>query len=337
MIPAPSAPEKLALLATADPEGIANGAPVPCPMAIDISESDATLIVRACLGSICGPDGPTDEQLSILNSIGSHFWALPSVDLSPEQAFTPEESAAAITDERLRRRTRELMVLLELCRHPLEASHEQRVEDYCHALDTDGPGLSLTRNYVLDGAEAAVADWMRRFTEKAPEMMEPLMIELSQADEAEVAVRLSELTEALHACAPGTLGAEFVSFYDRNGFTYGPESIPMMGHDMSHVIGGYEATPEGEICLNAMKLMKSDSDIHWIEFLGSVMIHETGILLEGYTEGEPPLKNPENIELMVRAMDRGRITEIDFSNGDHVSMIEWPIEDVRAHYGIPAL
>jgi len=68
-----------------------------------------------------------------------------------------------------------------------------------------------------------------------------------------------------------------------------------------------------------------------------VMIHETGILLEGYTEGEAPLKNPENIELMVRAMDRGRMTEIDFSNGDHVSMIDWPIEDVRAHYGIPAL
>ena len=309
-------------------------------MPINISESNATLVIRACLGSICGPDGPTDEQLPILNAIGTHFWALPSVDLSPEQAFTPEEAAAAITDERLRRRTRELMVLLELCRHPLEASHEQRVEDYCHALDGDGPGLALTRNYVMDGADAAIADWMRRFTEKAPEMMEPLMIELSQADEAEVAVRLGELTEALHASAPGTLGAEFVSFYDRNGFTFGPESIPMMGHDMSHVIGGYDATPEGEICLGAMKLMKlmkSDSDIHWIELLGSVMIHETGILLEGYTEGEPPLRNPENIELIMRAMDRGRETKIDFSTGEHLSIIDWPIEDVRAHFGIPAL
>jgi len=133
------------------------------------------------------------------------------------------------------------------------------------------------------------------------------------------------------------LGAEFISFYDRNGFTIGPESIPLLGHDMAHVIGGYDATPIGEICIGAMKLMVTDSDIHWLEFLGNVMIHETGITPENYEAHESALKDAANIDLMVRAMERGRDTKLDFSNGDHLSMIEWPIDEVRAHYGVPAL
>ena len=306
-------------------------------MAINLTALQATNLTRACLGSICGPDGPTDEQLTILRSIATHFWALEDVDLSPERAFTPEEAAANVTGELLRRRTRELMVLLELCRHPLEASHEERVEDYCHALGGDGPGLELARNLVVKGADAAIADWLRRFTEKAPEMMEPIMIELAQADEADAAVRFAELETALRSAVPGTLGAEFVSFYDRNGFTIGPESIPLFGHDMTHVISGYDATPIGEICTGAMKLMVTDSDIHWLEFLGNVMIHETGISPEGYSAHEAALSHPENIELLVQAMERGRDTKIDFSIGDHLSMIDWPIEDVRAKYGVPAL
>lgn len=309
-------------------------------MAVNLTAAEATSLTRACLGSICGPDGPTNEQLTILNSIATHFWELPDVDLAPERAFTPEEAALNITDELLRRRTRELMVLLELCRHPLEPSHEERVEDYCHALGGDGPGIELARNLVSKGADAAIGDWLRRFTEKAPEMMEPLMIELAQVnavDEQEAAIRFAELETSLRSASPGTLGAELMAFYDRNGFTIGPESIPLFGHDMTHVIGGYDATPIGEICVGAMKLMTTDSDIHWLEFLGNVMIHETGITPEGYEAHEAALKDPENVELLVQAMERGRATKIDFSTGDHLSMIDWPIEDVRAHYGVPAL
>ncbi|MFM8305459.1 MAG: hypothetical protein ACKOA9_14395 [Actinomycetota bacterium] len=303
----------------------------------NLSATDADLVTRACLGAICGTDGPTDEQLTILRALTTHLWQLPDPDLSPEAALTAEEAAAQITDERLRRRTRELMVLLELCRHPLEEAHAQRVEEYCYALGGDGPGMAIVRDYVSKGAEAAVADWMRRFEAKAPEMMEPEMIALAQTDESEAAARFAEIDAAVRSAAPGTLGAEFAAFYDRNGFTIGPQSIPLFGHDMAHVIGGYDATPIGEICIGAMKLMVTDSDIHWLEFLGSVIIHETGILLPGYEPGEAPLKDPANVELVMVAMERGRATRTDFSNGDHLSMIDWPYADVLEHFGVPPL
>lgn len=302
-----------------------------------ISAEDADTVTRACLGAISGPDGATDQQLALLYAIAGHLWMLPTVDLSPGAALTAEEAAAAITDEKLRRRTRELMVMLELCRHPLEPAHAERVEQYCRALGGDDAGIDIVRDYVSKGSDEALADWTRRFTEKAPEMMEPEMIELATAEETAAAARFAEIDEALRSAAPGTLGAEFISFYDRNGFTVGPESIPLFGHDMAHVIGGYDATPAGEICIGAMKLMITDSDIHWLELLGNVMIHQTGILFPGYTAHEPALSDPANIEMVRIAMERGRATERDFSVGDHLSMIDWQYTDVLEHYGVPPL
>ena len=297
----------------------------------------ATTITRACLGAICGPDGATDEQLVILGSIAEHMWGLGDVDLSPDGALGADEAAALITDENVRRRTRELMVMLELCRHPLELSHEERVEEFCHALGGDGPGMALVRELVSNGAEAALGDYMRRFMEKAADMMEPAMLEIAVAEETEAAKRLAEIDGAVHAAAPGTLGAEFATFYERNGFTIDASSVHLFGHDMAHVIGGYDATPSGEICIGAMKLMITDSDIHWIELLGSLLIHEAGMLPDGYKTHESALTDPANVQLAIRAMERGRETKRDFSNVDHLSMIDWPYADVLEEFGVPPL
>ncbi|MBU6330517.1 MAG: hypothetical protein KGR18_11275 [Acidobacteria bacterium] len=304
-------------------------------MPVNLDPAESSAIVAACLGAISGPDGPTEEQLTLLRSVSQHLWLIEDVDLSPASAISAEEAATRITGDLVRRRTREFMVFLEMCRHPLEEAHARRVEEYCIALGGDGPGMEIVRDYVTKGADAAVEDFMRRFTEVAPSMMEPEMLEIAQVDEETAAARFAEIEAALRAAAPGTLGAEFVDFYDRNGFTIGEGSISLFGHDMAHVIGGYDASAIGEICLGAMKLMISNSDTHWLEFLGSLMIHETGVLLPGYVEHVPPLTDPANIELMVAAMDRGRATEKDFSVDDHLAMVDWPYADVLAHYGVP--
>jgi hypothetical protein len=294
-------------------------------------------MAQACLGAITGPDGATESQLTILHAIACNFWGLDPADLTPESALTAEQAAAGITVEQPRRRTREMLVMLELCRHPLESSHEQRIAEYCFALGGDGPGMSIARKLVSNGADAALEDYMRRFFEKAVDMMEPAMIEIAAAEEEEAAKRLAEIDAAVHAAAPGTLGAEFVAFYERNGFTIDAGSVHLFGHDMAHVIGGYDATPVGEISIGAMKLMITDSDIHWIEFLGNLLIHETGMVPEGYKSHEAALTDPESIRQVIRAMERGRETQKDFSNVDHLSMIDWPFEDVRAEFGVPPL
>lgn len=297
--------------------------------------ADALVLTRVCLGAITGPDGATAEQHNILSAIARHMWQLPDLDLSTLTPLTAAEADAAITLDPRRRRTRELLVLLELCRHPLEPQHTKRIEEYCEALSGgDGAGIELARNFVTGGADAALADWFRRFDQKSPEMMEPAMVKLMEVDTEEAAARIEEISKALQLAGPGTLGAEFSAFYERNGFSLGTESMVLFGHDMAHVIGGYDATSIGEICIGAMKLMIADTEIHWLEFLGNVMIHETGILPEGYQAHEPPLQDPANVEKFAHALQRGRDTAKDFSVGDHLSMINWQYEDVLEHYGV---
>ena len=168
-----------------------------------MSPTDAETVTRACLGAISGPDAPTATQLRVLSSIGTHFWGLSNIDLTSDAGLSPEEAAAGITSSRLRRRTRELMVMLELCRYPLEASHQQHMEDYCRALGEDGPGLAVTRTFIAEGAEAATADYLRRFTERAPEMMEPAMLEIVGAEADAAARRLDEIGAALRSAEQG--------------------------------------------------------------------------------------------------------------------------------------
>lgn len=296
---------------------------------------DAILLTRVCLGAITGPDGATAEQHNILDAIARHMWQLSDLELSTLTPLTATEAGAAITLDNRRRRARELLVLLELCRHPLEPQHTERIEEYCEALSSGvGAGVELARNLVSRGADAALADWFRRFDAKAPEMMEPEMVALMAVETEEAAARLEEIGVALEAAGPGTLGAEFREFYERNGFSLNAGSMVLFGHDMAHVIGGYDATPIGEICIGAMKLMMTDSEIHWLEFLGNVMIHETGIVPEGYEPHEPALQDPANVEKFARALQRGRDTEQDFSVGDHLAMIDWQYEDVLRHYGV---
>ena len=108
-------------------------------------------MAQACLGAISGPDGATEEQLTILRAIACNVWGLDPADLTPESALTPQEAAAGIVDEQPRRRTREMMVMLELRRHPLELSHEQRVREYCFALGGESDAF-------VDGAGAVPAE-----------------------------------------------------------------------------------------------------------------------------------------------------------------------------------
>jgi hypothetical protein len=80
-------------------------------------------VVRTLLGVIDVEGGPTSEQLVVLRALVHGLWDRPDLDLDSLEPFAPDQAAYAVTDEDQRNRLRELIVLLELCRHP--ASEEQ--------------------------------------------------------------------------------------------------------------------------------------------------------------------------------------------------------------------
>jgi hypothetical protein len=105
-------------------------------------------VVRTLLGVIDVEGGPTDEQLAVLRALVHGLWERPDLDIDSMDAFAPDQAAYAVMAEDQRNRLRELIVLLELCRHPSSDEQVQRADEYAAALHQRGPGLHIARTLV---------------------------------------------------------------------------------------------------------------------------------------------------------------------------------------------
>jgi ubiquinone biosynthesis protein Coq4 len=307
-----------------------------------IDDSMVVPATRVLLGAVDVDGGATDEQRAVIAAIVSGYWGRPDLDLDELEPFDPAAAAAAITQDAHRSRVRELMVLLELCRHPLSDAQLRRVEEYAAALDQSGPGLTIARTLVREGAEAAMADYSRYLDDTSQMLAEPSLRDayttVLTAPDVELAARL----RALHDLPEGTLGYEYVEFYRRNGITL-PGDDPNMpavfvAHDMCHVIGGYEPTGQGEIALGAMQLALTDNHAHWMQFLGNLAVHEAGFLSTATVTAKTATLTREGAtDMLARAMLRGSQCTGDFTTADHLALAEVPLAEVRARFGVPPI
>ena len=300
-------------------------------------------VVRTLLGVIDAEGGPTDEQLAVLRALVNGLWERPDLDLDSMTPFAADQAAYAVQPEDQRNRLRELIVLLELCRHPASDEQVQRADEYAAALHQRGPGLHLARTLVRKGTDAAMADYMRFIQEPGGSILEPSMSEdYGTADLDAPDPELGERLRAMQDLPEGTLGWAYVDFYRRHGFTLPGDdpSMPavMVAHDMCHVIAGYEPVAEGEIALGAMQLALADTQAHWVGFLGNLAVHEAGIInKEGFVGKTATLDRPGAADYMARAMVRGTQCTGDFTTADHLALAALPLAEVRAQFGIPSL
>ena len=202
------------------------------------------------------------------------------------------------------------MVLLELCRHPLTDEQVARTDAYAAALGESGPGLEMVRTLVRQGAEQAMADYMRNVEAVYGEISEPSLRAEYAHDLAAPDDALASRVRAMRDLPPGTLGHEYFAFLDRHGFQFPGEttSAPavFVAHDMCHVLTGYGTTGEEEIAVGAMQLALRDSDAHWIQLLGSLSIHEAGFYdINGFVPKTATLERDGAAALLAEAFRRG--------------------------------
>lgn len=315
----------------------------PDPIARESSavtrDDQSELVAGVLKGAIDAGDGGTAEQHAVLHAIVVGFLGRGDLDVEALEPIEPENAGTLVSEPATRQRVREMMVLLESCRHPLTEDQVSRVEAYAsHIGEAEGPGLTLARDLVRDGAAQALADYMRFVDGAAEAMAEPSLIaeHMGKDDKApELAARLRGLKEL----PEGTLGHAYVDFYERNEITF-PGDEPnqpavFVAHDMNHVIAGYEPTGPGEIALGALLLAMSDSDAHWIGFLGNLAIHEAGYFNDDNFEGKTAtLARPGAVEMLAEAFARGRQCTGDFSTADHLAMVARPLAEVREEFGV---
>jgi len=297
-------------------------------------------VARALVGAIATDDGPTDEQLAVLRAVLVHLWERPDLVIEELEPFEPAAAAEAVTDEAVRRRLNQLMVVLEVSRHPQTSAQVARIEEYAHAIGMGGPELEICRDWVNVGVARAMEDFERFYAESLVILSEPSLREkYLRIDEPdlELAVQL----QALHDLPEGTLGHAFVEFHTRNGLTMPGADIHTpahyVSHDMNHVIAGYEPTGPREIGLGAFTLAMCDNDASWIQFIANLAIHEAGLVQHGdIMPKAATMSRPGAADLVGEAFHRGAQCTSDFSQAEHLTMANWPLADVRAHFGVPA-
>jgi hypothetical protein len=295
-----------------------------------------TPALAAMLGCADVDGGPTAEQRALIDALAVGYFHTP-VDLDELPHLAPADAGAAFATDDERRRMRQLLVLVELCRHPLSAAQVARTERYTDALGGDPATMAIARDMVSQGLAAAEADYFRSLNAIEPGLREPSLAGAPGSAPIERDPALAERLRAMQDGPDGSLGREYLAFYERYGFALpGTDDQPaalFVAHDMSHVISGYEPSGVGEIALGAMQLAMHDNDEHWVQMLGNLGVHEAGFLAG--RAAPSALAQPGAVEIVAHAFERGAACPTDFTVVDHLARAGEPLEAVRREFGVP--
>ncbi len=310
-------------------------------MALDLEATVVEPFVGALVGGIDVDDGPTDEQLRVLGSIVSHVWGRGDIDLASITTLGPEELSRVVVSLDLRRLFCELLIALELCRHPQTATQVARVEAYANALGVQEQVLGAVRKSIEEGAAEATVDLERFYGEVLPDLSEPTLrqsyLRLQEPDH-ELAARLL----ALHDLPEGTLGHEYIEFYRRYDLTLPGDDIHFpahyVGHDMNHVITGYLPTAPGEIARSSFLFGASQSPSVWLQFLMTLAVHESGTVTHGdILPKAGTLDRLGAADLLGEGLERGAQCTVDLTKVDHLAIAHLPLDDVRQNFNVVPL
>ena len=212
-------------------------------------------------------------------------------------------------DDEARLRFCEMVMTLELCRHPQSAAQVDRAEECAAALGVTGIAMETTRTALEQGAAAVAADLERIYGEILPEVSERSLrdryLKLDAPDPA-----LAAQLRALADLPAGSLGHAYLAFYERNGFALPGDDVHLpahyVNHDMNHVITGYEPTAPGEIARSGFLVAANSSRHNWLEFLLTMSIHESGVLTHGEIHAKfATLSRPGVSDLLARGLRSG--------------------------------
>jgi hypothetical protein len=275
----------------------------------------------------------------VLAAVVGPVWGRDDLDLKTIGGLGPDELAARVTDPVARRRFYEILVTLEMCRHPLEEDQVASVESYAAAIGLAPRDLEIFRDLIDEGAKRAAADFSRYFDDMILARSEPRFKGMPIQKEAPE----PEIVRALEAFADlpdDSLGRGFLSFYERNnlelpGVNASTVNHLYVAHDFIHVISGIEPTGPGEIGLGAFQMAMDDNPVNAFAFLAPIIVHETGIsgvdVIE-VTDGT--LARPGAIDLLGESFARGSAVTGDFSFIDHFAIAAQPLEQIRDQYGV---
>jgi hypothetical protein len=296
-------------------------------------------VLRALRNVAVANDSFTDAERDLITTLAR----LHDMDIEPSslEPITYEELARVVVDPHRRKRAVQLAIVTALVEGEPPAETEASVRELANALGIDEGGVDVLFEVSRGRALIARFDMVRRARRSMrrmkgfPGMFRFLMPLLGLGgSNPEAAARY----RALEHCAPGTLGRAVFDHFDDNGFAFPGElkGFPEFGifHDIGHVISGYSTDPQGEIQQAAFQAGFVRRDGFVFLLFGILQFH-LAMRITPVAQGYQGLFD---VELVLRALQRGAACKVDFTQGyDLFGNKDRPLEEIRRELGVPPL
>jgi hypothetical protein len=280
----------------------------------------------------------TDAERALIESV-ARIHEL-HVDADALEAISFGQVAEVVADAHRRKRAVQLALVMALVEGTPSVETERSVREFAHALGIDEAGLDVLYEVSHGHAMLARIDMFRRFSGSLRSAAEfpgifkfalPLLGFATGAD-PENAARYRSLKK----CAPGTLGRAFYDHFTENDFRLPgePGGIPMIFHDLGHVLAGYATDPQGEIQQAAFQAGFCRRDGFTFLLFGILQFH-AGLRITPIAKGYHGFFD---VPLVLNALERGANCKVDLMDGyDLFANKDRSLADVRRELGIPEL
>jgi hypothetical protein len=304
-------------------------------MDIQIFSRSQLPIVLGALRNIATGDGPFSAgERALVEGIARIHQQDLAIEALPRVSFA--ELARAVVDPQQRKRALQLAIVMSLVDGTPSHQAEQRVAELARELEGQEEGLAVLYEVSHGHALFARFDMLRRFSRflrsasgfPGVHKVVPTMLGLWGADP-----KLAARYQALAACPRGSLGLAFYQHHRDNEFKFPGElgGMPMIFHDLGHVLAGYGTDPQGEIQQAAFQAGFARHDGFTFLLFGILQFH-LGLRVTPIAQGYRDLFD---VPRVIEALGRGAACKVDLSAGyDLFADKERPLDEVRAELGI---
>jgi hypothetical protein len=261
-----------------------------------------------------------------------------TIDANALAPITLGEVAAAVVDPHRRKRAVQLAIVTALVEGTPTPETFDVVREFAKALEIGEEGLDVLYELTYGQAFFARIDMIRRFRRFArgadgfPGFLRLVLPILGIGGDKELAARY----RALESCPPGSLGRALYDHFEDNGFKFPgePGGIPMVFHDLGHVLAGYGTDPESEIQQAAFQAGFVRRDGFTFLLFGILQFH-IGMRITPVAKGYEGLFD---VSKVLTALRRGAACKADLSHGYDLFVDKnRPLDEVRRELGIPPL
>ncbi len=297
---------------------------------------ELVVVLRALRNVSCANGRFTDAERALVEGV-AHIHGL-DIAADALQPIAPAEVARVVADPHRRKRAVQLAIVAALVEGPPSAETEVAVRALAEALGLDEAGVAVLYEVTHGRALQARFDMFRRvsrFIRRRPHSPGAAKMAVSILGLAGTDRPLAARYHALPGCAPGTLGRAVHDHFVANRFKFPGErgGIPMVFHDLGHVLSGYGTDPKGEIQQAAFQAGFARQDGFSFLLFGILQFH-IGMRITPVAKGYRGLFD---VPLVLTALERGAACKVDLSEGyDVFAAADRPLAEVRAELGISA-